>query len=171
MKVLKGVLVLFFVFHITSLLAINLLYFFNNKLNLPKDKLTSLGNLFFNIDHDEEASIYIPLKKYAHLSGFDKPYEYFSPVISETNIDVVFVDQHNNNIPLSRSIEGDVKIFTFKLLYQFNKTHEVLSEKILKSFTRRLFYLNPGVERIYVYFIINKPREAPQKILIYNVKG
>ncbi len=155
MKTLKIFLCSFLLVHIFIILVIN----FNGfKYFDSPDYSSSLNNFGQRIVKNSDN--YLPSKEvknyfrtYATYLGVERGYSFFSPNVSNSSIELLFVDNNGTKLEIPfNSSESELKFTTAdSYLESYLLGNDEVRDRILKSFSRWLFSYNPDISSIKIY--------------------
>jgi len=151
MKKLKISLFVYLVFHCVMVFLVNIFAFAQFK--GTDEKLSSVGTTIVE-------SIHIPqvvrdfkssLGLYVNVLGVNRGYEFFSPNVYGGSVKLTFETANGEEIELFRSIESQMKYFTFSLHFNANIQDKEKRDQILKSVCARLFTKYPQLQEVQVF--------------------
>ena len=151
MKNLKILLTAYIVIHFSAVLIVNLIAL--TKFVRTGDRLNEFGTSIVKhiekpgfIEHAEDL-----IGLYVNITGVNRGYEFFSPNVYSGSIKLSFETESGENLKLFKSIESQMKFFTFALYFNANIQDKEKRDDIMKSVCLRLFSKNTDLNQVNIY--------------------
>lgn len=151
MKTLKIILGLFLAIHVFTVLAIN---FSGYKIFSDPNYIDRLNGFGKKIVHNMPSN---EIRSYSRVlatfMGTDRGYSFFSPNVSRSSLDIVFIGNDGKEISIPfNSTESRLKFTTAdSLLESYLLRDEKIRDQILKSLSKWMFTYNKDLSSINVY--------------------
>ncbi|MDO5615453.1 MAG: hypothetical protein Q4G16_04625 [Cruoricaptor ignavus] len=160
MTIKKTFLLIFLLFHIFCVVIVNLSAF----VGLQKEEVARFNwfgkkyiDLTKNLDKNEIVSCY------TNLTGTNRGYEFFSPNVSNFSLQVKFLDENANEIPLYRSFESITKFGTASYYLNSSLLNQKKRNEILASYSKRIFAMNENINKINVVLEVQEYKSLKHK--------
>jgi len=170
-KEMKNTLKILLVFHIISLLFVNIVAF-KDFAEKETKRLNLLGKAFLSNFKINTIPLFIKntIGLYSNMTGTNRGYEFFSPNVSNGSSKLIFISEKGKEIKVLKSIESKVKFLTATYYFNIHIFDEDMKNKLLASISSRIFTLNPQINEISVYIKISKYNKLNNSITKnYNI--
>ncbi|MCK0204816.1 hypothetical protein ACT4R0_02495 [Ornithobacterium rhinotracheale] len=150
-------LLLFFVYIINTLYVNVLLFSFSmgEKENL---RLNFFGSVYLSMydGYTYHSSLHDGFVKVANLIGVDRGYEFFSPNVSNSKVELLVVVNGENKNILMKSFEGKVKNETFKYLILPKLSKKCFQRKFYNSIANHIHKSSQKIDSASFSMVIKK---------------
>jgi len=149
---LKITLLVFFTFHFTCVLMVNMMAIAQINTDTTGD-LNTYGKLYHNATKDIE--FYKPVENtvsfYTNLTGTNRGYEFFSPNVSKAAVKYSFVSDDGTELRLlDHTFESKTKLLTFTYNSKMFFEEKEERDQFFKGICKTLFTNYPGVNAISI---------------------